>query len=595
MTRVALIGPADRDEIQRLALRLEERDAEAVIVDTRRPAAIVLDGKVEEACGQSLADVSAVYVGDLGLPSPGASDGNGSVDVAASRAALRHSQATWAAWLTLFERVGRHAAIVNPPASWDVHGLKPFEIGTYRARGLRAPLTLSTDDDSAFLELGARPLAHGRVRKDVVGGYGYTERLEPPSDLAAARAVLRESALMAQERIEGDAVRAFVVGERVVVAAEILTQTFGEVDSRRGGARVRRIELPGKVAEAAIAVAQHWGMSFAGVDWMRSSTSREWVLLECNSSPFFVVLERCTGVDIGSAIADLLLRRTRRPRQAAASVPAAEAAPPPVAAQAPASEKPGPYATPLLNRLWNHARSEVDPDYDFLAFTEVPWAPPRAPVRELCVALVTTANLHRRGDTPFTTLESTLGDTSFRVIPHGLPEAELDLEAPYVDQKYIPRDPEVALPRRALDELAAQGFIASAAPRHYSFAQGIVHPLPDLAERAREVAQLLAEDRVDALVLLPTCSLCVQTAGVLAREFETAGFSTVALTALPELTARIGVPRALSTRFPFGAAAGDPGNRALHLGILREALGLVARAREPRTLAESGLRWRSRD
>ena len=257
--------------------------------------------------------------------------------------------------------------------------------------------------------------------------------------------------------------------------------------------------------------------------------------------------------------------------------------------------EPGPYATPLLNRLWSHLRAGLDPDYDFLRFEHVPWTPPRAPLGELREALLATADLHRRGDQPFVSLETPLGDTSFRVIPHELPEAELDLEAPYVDQKYIPRDPEVALPRRALDELAAQGFIASAAPRHYSFAQGIVHPLPDLAERAREVAQLLAEDRVDALVLLPTCSLCVQTAGVLAREFETAGFSTVALTALPELTARIGVPRALSTRFPFGAAAGDPGNRALHLGILREALGLVARAREPRTLAESGLRWRSRD
>lgn len=592
MTKVALIGPADREEVQRLALRLEERDAEAVIVDTRRPAGITLDAGVEEACGQSLAEVSAVYVGDLGLPRTGASDASGGVDVAASRAALRHSQATYGAWLALLERVGRHAAIVNSPASWDVHGLKPFEIGTYRARGLRAPLTLSTDDASALLELGERPLAHGRVRKDVVGGYGYTERLEPAPDLAAAREVLGESALMAQERIEGDAVRAFVVGERVLVAAEILPLSFGEVDSRRGDARVRRIELPGKVADTAIAVAAHWGMSFAGVDWMRSSTSREWVLLECNSSPFFIELERRTGVDISSALADLLLRRTRRPRQAAVAVPPAESAPPPAAAAAPASELPGPYATPLLNRLWNHARSQFDPAYDFLAFTDVPWRPARAPLRELRVALLSTANLHRRDDEPFTTLENTLGDTSFRVIAHELPEAALALDAPYVDQKYIPRDPEVALPRRALDALVADGTIASAAPRHYSFSQGIVRPLPGLAESARAVAALLRQDEVDALVLLPTCSLCMQTAAVLARELESAGFTTVALTTLPELTRRVGVPRALASRFPFGAAVGDPGNRALHVGILREALALVERAREPRTLADSGLRWR---
>ncbi len=314
MTKVALIGPADREEVQRVALRLEERSAEPVIVDTRRPAAIRVEGATLEACGVSLAGVSAAYVADLGLPRPAVTVAEGGVDVPASRVALAHSQATWSAWLTLLVRLGRHAAVVNAPASYDVHGLKPFEIASYLAHGWRAPSTLSTDDERGLLELAGRPLAHGRVKKDLVGGYAYTERLAPPADLAAASAVLRESAVMAQERVEGDAVRAFVVGERMLVAAEILPQTFGEVDSRRGDARVRRIELPGKVAEASIAVTRHWGMDFAGVDWMRANGGREWVLLECNSSPFFVELERRTGVDIASALADLLLRLGRRPR-----------------------------------------------------------------------------------------------------------------------------------------------------------------------------------------------------------------------------------------------------------------------------------------
>lgn len=312
MTRIALIGPADREEVQRVALRLEERSAEPVVVDTRQPAAIHLDAQRAEACGVSLTGVSAVYVADLGLPGPYATDAEGRVDAPGSRAALARSQATWSAWLTLLARVGRHAAVVNAPATYEVHGLKPFEIASYHALGLRAPTTLSTDDGHALLELAEKPLAHGRVKKDLVGGYGYTEKLAPPSDLAAASAVLRESAVMAQERVEGDAVRAFVVGERVMVAAECLPTTFGEVDSRRGDTRVRRIELPGRVAETSIAVTRHWGMDFAGVDWMHAG--REWVLLECNSSPFFVELERRTGVDIASALADLLLRRARRPR-----------------------------------------------------------------------------------------------------------------------------------------------------------------------------------------------------------------------------------------------------------------------------------------
>lgn len=266
---------------------------------------------------------------------------------------------------------------------------------------------------------------------------------------------------------------------------------------------------------------------------------------------------------------------------------------PPGGPQAGGAQPSGPYATPLLNRLLAHLRAGLDPDYDFLAFEHVPWTPPRAPLAELRVALLATADLHRRGDVPFVSLETPLGDTSFRVIPHDLPAAELALDAPYVDEKYIPRDPEVALPRRALDQLVAEGTIAAAAPRHYSFCQGIVRPLPALAERAREVTALLRADQVDALVLLPTCSLCVQSVAVLARELEQLGFSTVALTMLPELTARVGAPRALASHFPFGAPAGDPGNRALHVAILREALDLLASAREPRILRDSGLRWRA--
>jgi glutathione synthase/RimK-type ligase-like ATP-grasp enzyme len=314
MTRVALIGPSEREEVQRLALRLEERSAEPVLVDTRRPAAIRVAGEHLEACGVSLAGVVAAYVADLGLPRPRAADAEGRVDAGASRAALARSQATWSAWRLLLERLARHAAVVNPPASYEVHGLKPFEVASYLAAGRRAPATLASDDPLSLLELAARPLARGRVRKDLVGGYGYTEPLEPPADLEAARALLRAGAVMAQERVDGDAVRAFVVGGRMLVAAEILGGGTGEVDSRRGETRVRRIELPGRVAEASTAAAEHWGMAFAGVDWLRAGDRREWVLLECNSAPFFVELERRTGVDIASALADLLLRRARRAR-----------------------------------------------------------------------------------------------------------------------------------------------------------------------------------------------------------------------------------------------------------------------------------------
>ncbi len=312
MTRIALIGPPDREEFQRLALRLEERSAEVVVVDTRQPARIELSAHEERACGVSFAGVSGVYVIDLGLPRPRVADAEGGIDLAASARALAHSQTTWAAWRLLLERLASRAAVVNPPASYDVHGLKPLEIAHYLSRGWRAPDTLATDDPAELAALDERSAAHAWIRKDLVGGYGYTERLATSTSVEAARSQIGEAALMAQERIEGDAVRAFVIAGRVLVAAEILPQGYGEIDSRRGSARVRRIELAAELCEQSKSVAAAWGMSFAGVDWMRGPAGREWVLLECNSAPMFVEFERRTGADIGSALADHLLRRARR-------------------------------------------------------------------------------------------------------------------------------------------------------------------------------------------------------------------------------------------------------------------------------------------
>ncbi len=244
----------------------------------------------------------------------------------------------------------------------------------------------------------------------------------------------------------------------------------------------------------------------------------------------------------------------------------------------------------MIDRLLASIRAEVDPDFAFFSPGPIPWceAPPdaaRGPV-----ALIGTAGLHLLGDSPFA--DEPLGDTSFRIVPRGTEPERLDLLAPYVDRRYIPGDPEVALPLRALETLHERGLTGPPAPRHISLSGGIVRPLPGLLDSADRIARIFGEDRVGAVVLLPSCSLCVQTVCILARELESRGIPTVALTLIPELTRIVGAPRALSVRFPFGAPAGDPGNARLHQAVVLEALGLLADATVPGTQRESVHAWR---
>lgn len=50
---------------------------------------------------------------------------------------------------------------------------------------------------------------------------------------------------------------------------------------------------------------------------------------------------------------------------------------------------------------------------------------------------------------------------------------------------------------------------------------------------------------------------------------------------LPEITSKLGVPRALEVPYPLGFPFGDPGDAELQRSILRQVLRLVERGDTP--------------
>lgn len=246
--------------------------------------------------------------------------------------------------------------------------------------------------------------------------------------------------------------------------------------------------------------------------------------------------------------------------------------------------------TPLLRRILKILREEYDPEFAIRWLGPVP-STPLASLAAARVVLVTTAGLHVKGDAPFDPYTIRWGDTGFRLIPHLTPPDSLDLAADYVDAKYIRNDPEVALPMRALQHWVDEGVVGSAATRHVSFCEGVVRPLPGLAEKTREVVEALRADGVNAALVLPSCSLCILNMCVIAREIEAGGISTAALTVLPELTAIVGAPRLLTANFPLGAPAGNPGNPKLHRRVVRALLACLDGAPVP--ASQDAVAWRS--
>jgi D-proline reductase (dithiol) PrdB len=116
------------------------------------------------------------------------------------------------------------------------------------------------------------------------------------------------------------------------------------------------------------------------------------------------------------------------------------------------------------------------------------------------IAIVTTAGLHRRGDRPF---GPSARSTDYRVIPGATPAAGLVMTHQSVnfDRSGFQEDHNVVFPIDRLNELAQDGAIGSVAEYHYAFMGAA--PIRELQPKAMELAGLLKQDKVDAVLLSP--------------------------------------------------------------------------------------------
>ncbi len=138
----------------------------------------------------------------------------------------------------------------------------------------------------------------------------------------------------------------------------------------------------------------------------------------------------------------------------------------------------------------------------------IPWAPLAKPLREACVALVTTAGINVRGVEPPFDYEREQahpdwGDPTYRVLARNLRQEQVQSGHLHINNDDINADFNVALPITRMLELEAEGVIGSLATTNYSF----MGYQPDTTEwrehYAPEVARRMKDDRVDGVLLTP--------------------------------------------------------------------------------------------
>jgi D-proline reductase (dithiol) PrdB len=138
---------------------------------------------------------------------------------------------------------------------------------------------------------------------------------------------------------------------------------------------------------------------------------------------------------------------------------------------------------------------------------DVPFTPLGQPLRECTVALVSTAGVARRDDRPFDQegerRNPWWGDPTFREIPLGTTEGDVEIHHMHVDPRFAQADLDVVLPMRRLAELAGEAFVGRPAPTHYSLMGYILDATELVGTAAPAIASRMRAEGVDAAALVP--------------------------------------------------------------------------------------------
>jgi hypothetical protein len=186
--------------------------------------------------------------------------------------------------------------VVNRPGGHQLNTYKPAHYAWLAANGLCVPPSLLTADPvrvKAFL-------AAGRTVVKPVSGVRATTREITVSDLD--RLAGSDSPVVVQRMIEGDDVRAHVVGDGVF-ATRFRSDA---IDYRKDRAAEREmIRLPDPLAHLLVRRTADQGLLFAGWDLKVDSAGTYWCL-ECNPMPGYSHYDRVCDYAISDALIALL-------------------------------------------------------------------------------------------------------------------------------------------------------------------------------------------------------------------------------------------------------------------------------------------------
>ncbi len=145
------------------------------------------------------------------------------------------------------------------------------------------------------------------------------------------------------------------------------------------------------------------------------------------------------------------------------------------------------------------------PDEDFKGY--IPWTPMKNPLSQSTIALVTSAGMSLKTDPPFDMerekKEATWGDRSYRAIPRGTTEKDIEVNHLHINTNWIKQDINVILPLTRMAEFEQERIIGRLAPTAYSF-YGFQWQSNDFLKEAIEpISKRMKLEGVEGVLMTP--------------------------------------------------------------------------------------------
>ena len=145
------------------------------------------------------------------------------------------------------------------------------------------------------------------------------------------------------------------------------------------------------------------------------------------------------------------------------------------------------------------------PEEDFKEY--IPWAPMRKPLNQTTLALVTSAGISLETDPPFDMerekREAIWGDRSYRAIPRGTTEKDIEVNHLHINTNWIKKDINVILPLARLAEFEQEKIIGCLAPTAYSFYGFQWQSTDFLREAIEPISKKMKLEGVEAVLMTP--------------------------------------------------------------------------------------------